>query len=305
MSVVAGLLFSHWARQLNFQEASFFVRFERCACGTGVEGRCTLIDKQHAGWKEKRESRLVYFLLSSSGYFSRGGATASSVRPFPAEVVEVIPGRSLVSLGCWQSQPSSKLSSSRRFQIGSLFHRSSGKGVLDTTKWQNFKIFLHPLDTFRLDLRLNSVPVGTFWCLKAVDQSTSHNLILSGNVILVICCCYHPLWLFWSAKSSHLESFWQTDLTSIFPPLHPYSDFPISAIPLLLFQLFLVVWGCVGEKTGGERKIRFVIASVRRMTPCVSNRPCFPRWDVGVACYFTILFCCGDDCCFPRNGTSI
>ena len=45
------------------------------------------------------------FLSSSGSYFSRPGATSSSVRLFPVVVVEVIFGLSLVSLGCWQSQP--------------------------------------------------------------------------------------------------------------------------------------------------------------------------------------------------------
>ena len=96
-------------------------------------------DWQVACWNDGDwESRFVCFLSSSGGYSGRPGAASSPVRLFLARVVEVIFGRSLVSLGCWQSQPISTFSSSGRIQIGSLSHRSIVKGVVPTTNDWNF-----------------------------------------------------------------------------------------------------------------------------------------------------------------------
>ena len=109
-----------------------------------------------------------------------------------------------------------------------------------------------------------------------------------------------------SAMSSYPDSYSEEDKTSEFlfvtVPIFrfSYSVGPFSAIPLLLFQPLPVVWGCSRRWIGGEWKIWFVDASVRRMTPCVSS-PCFPLWTARGSCYFTAVFCCSDDCCFTRS----
>ena len=50
-------------RQFKFQEAAFFIRYERCACGTEVRGLCTLIDRQHAARMETEGWELLAFYL--------------------------------------------------------------------------------------------------------------------------------------------------------------------------------------------------------------------------------------------------
>ena len=69
---------------------------------------------------------------------------SSSVGLFPAEVVEVIFGRLVVSLVRWKVQPSSILMSSGRFHIGSLFRRSLKIGMLVITNDRNsVSFFMH------------------------------------------------------------------------------------------------------------------------------------------------------------------
>ena len=106
LPVIIDLLFPHWARQFNFQEASTFFHFQLCLWNGSERllGRCTYIDKRHAERLES-ESRVLFLSpLRQKVYFSRPGARSSSVRFFPVVVLEVLFGQSLVSLGCRRSQ---------------------------------------------------------------------------------------------------------------------------------------------------------------------------------------------------------
>ena len=65
-------------------------------------------DWQAACWAdEDQDLKFVYCVWSSKVFFSRPGATSFSVHLFPTVVVSAVFGQSVVSLRCWQSQPSS------------------------------------------------------------------------------------------------------------------------------------------------------------------------------------------------------
>ena len=131
--VLIGLSFSRPPRQLIFQEASIFIYSGLCACGTEVKGQCILIDRRRAERKETESRDLFTSYRRQAICFNRPGATFSAVRLFPAVLDSVNSGQLLVSLGCWQSQPSSTLSLSGKSEIGSLTRRFVENGVLGTT----------------------------------------------------------------------------------------------------------------------------------------------------------------------------
>ena len=119
-----------------------------CAGGKEIRGRCTLIDRRYAE-RRKTESRDLFYRCQVV-HFSRPRATLSSVRIFPAFAVSVTFGQSLVAPGCYQSQPSSTLSSSGSSQINSLTRRSFEKGLLGTTNDREFKCHFSSIVDFEL-----------------------------------------------------------------------------------------------------------------------------------------------------------
>ena len=92
-----------------------------------------MIHCRHVEQMETESWALFATYLRQVVTFSRPGATISSVRLFPAVVFAVLFGESLVSLGCWQSQPSSTLPSCGKSQIVLLSRRPFEIRVLGTT----------------------------------------------------------------------------------------------------------------------------------------------------------------------------
>ena len=132
--VLVGCSFSRSAWQFKFHKASFFIHFEGCACGTGVRCRCTIIDRRHAERTDIESidlfiSDLRQVVILSAWFHVFLGASFSRV------VVAVIFGQSLVSLGCYQLQPSTTLSSIASFPIGSFSRQSFENAVVGTTNY--------------------------------------------------------------------------------------------------------------------------------------------------------------------------
>ena len=99
----------------------------------GVRSRCTLIRRRHAEWTETKSRDLFASCRCQVGKFSRPGATSSLVIFFPAVVISVKFGQSLVSFVSCQAQPNSTLLSTGRCQTGSFSRRCFKNGLLGTT----------------------------------------------------------------------------------------------------------------------------------------------------------------------------
>ena len=142
---ISRLVVLRWARQRKVQEASFFIQYERCACGTGVSRRCTLIGRQHAGRMETenqdlficycREVVTLVGLAPCRCVFSRGSCWNHSL----------ITGR-ITRLLAVKVKLNYVLIREVLNQLA--FSSAFWKRRIGYNQWQNFNDFFHPLWIF-------------------------------------------------------------------------------------------------------------------------------------------------------------
>ena len=110
------------------------MHYQLCARKTAVKARCALIDRRPAERMEAESRSWCASNLRQVIKVRCPVTTSLTVGLVSAVAVSILFGQSLVSPGCWQSQPSSALPSSGWLYIGSLSRRSLENGFLGTTK---------------------------------------------------------------------------------------------------------------------------------------------------------------------------